>query len=106
MTPIDSTTQEQVADHLASALDALLAASVLVGGFPGDVPDEALAAALVADEGVQEAREGVQEALRGVREVGVVGEPYLDLEGAVNALAARTAEAGYRVGARVGRALG
>ena len=99
-------TQEQVAVHLAAALDALLAASVLVGGLPGDVPDDALDAALAGDEGVREARRGLQEALDGIKDLGVGTEPYLALEASVNALGARCAEAGFRVGLRVGRGLG
>ena len=106
MNPMDSTAHERVADHLFNALDSLLAASVLIGDFPTDVPDEALDAALAADEGVQEARRSHQAALRGVRDVGVGADAFLDLEATTNALAARTAEAGYRVGLRVGRGLG
>ena len=103
---MDSTTQEQVAEHLSAALDAVLAAVVLADGLTADVPDEALDSALASDEGVREARGSFQEALQAVKDLGVVGEPYLRLEAAVNALAAMTAEAGYRVGARVGRGLG
>ena len=98
-----TTTQEQVADLISNALDAVLAVVVLVGGLPADVPDDALDAALVADEGVRAARRGFQAALRGVRDVGVVGEPYLALEAACNAVSARCAEVGFRLGVRVGR---
>ena len=102
---MDSAQHEQVADLLSNALDALLAASVLVGGLPTDVSDEALDAALVADEGVREARCSLQEALDGIKDLGVGTEVFLAVEAACNALAARCAEAGYRVGLRVGRGL-
>ena len=105
MMPMDSTTHEQVADHLAAALDSVLSAIVLVGGLPDDVPDDALDAGLATDEGVRDARESAQEALGRVKDLGVVGEPYFALEATVNALAARCAEAGFRLGARVGRSL-
>ena len=104
--PMSTTRQEQVADHLSAALDAILAAVVLVGDLPDDVPDAALDSALAGDEGVKEARTGLQEALCGVKALGVEGAPYFALEGAVNALAARCAEAGYRLGLRAGRGLG
>ena len=100
---MDSTTQEQVAEHLSAALDAVLAAVVLADGLTADVPDEALDAALAAEEGVQGARRGFQEALQAVRAGGVGPDAYLDLEAACNALAARSSEAGFRLGFRVGR---
>jgi hypothetical protein len=103
--PMNPVKQEQVADHLAAALDAILAAAVLVVGLPDDIPDDALDAALGGDEGVQKARRSVQDALQNVSKLGVKGEPYLGLEADVNALAARCAEAGFRVGVRVGRGL-
>ena len=103
---MDSTTQEQVAEHLSAALDAVLAAVVLADGLTADVPDEALDSALASDEGVREARRGLQEVLDGIKDLGVGTEPYLALEASVNALGARCAEAGFRVGLRVGRGLG
>ena len=103
--PANPTAHQQLADHLAVALDAVLAGSVLVGGIGDDIPDAALDSALAADKGVQGARESLQEALNGVRELGVGVDAYLALEATCNALCARCAEAGFRLGLHVGRGL-
>ena len=95
---MDSIAQEQVALHLTAALDSVLAAAVFVGGVPEHVPDDALDAVLAADSAVQDARRGVQQVLQRLRESGQRVEAVLDLEAATNALAARCAEAGFRLG--------
>ena len=89
--------QEQTIAHLSTALHELLAATVLMGGLPDDVPDDALDAALKTDPTVMKARKSVQDALQRLRSRGV-GEALFAWEEAVNALAARCAEVGYRVG--------
>ena len=89
----------QLAEHLTTALDALLAALVVAGGVGQEhVPDDALDAALNAASAVQDARRGVQRVLQQLRDSGGVADALLDLEEATNALAARCAEAGFRLG--------
>ena len=90
-------THEKAVDHLSTALHELLAATVLMGGLPDDIPDDALDAALRIDPALQEARKGVQDALQTLQSSGMADSLFV-LEEAVNALAARCAEAGYRVG--------
>ena len=90
-------THEKAFDHLNTAIHELLAAAVLVGGLPDDIPDDALDAALKTDPTVQEARKSVQDALQTLQSRGV-GEALFAWEEAVNALAARCAEVGYRIG--------
>ena len=104
MMPMEPDQREQIAEHLGAALDALLAAVVLVdGGGEGiTVPGNALDVALGSDPDVQDARAALREALRGLGDVVGVGV-IIDLESAVNAYAARCAEAGFNVGVRVGQ---
>lgn len=65
--------------------------------------DDHLDEALSSSHGVREARQRFQEALRTVERAGAGGDirqAILDLEEATNALAARCAETGLRVGLR------
>lgn len=94
---------QDVCSHLHAALDHLLAALVRAEGLP-NVPllDEALDAALAGDPALKEVRTRFQEALRSLQ--GAEGDDdrlrlILALEEAVNALGARCAEVGFRVGA-------
>lgn len=89
--------QEQTIAHLSTALHELLAAIVLLGGLPTDIPDDALDAALKTDPAVQEARQRFQAALQDMRDT-VGKDGIFNLEEAANALAARCAETGVRVG--------
>ena len=89
--------QEQTIAHLSTAIHELLAAIVLMGGLPDDIPADALDAAIKIDPTVQEARQRFQTALQGMRDT-VGKDSILYLEEAANALAARCAEAGYRIG--------
>ena len=92
-----TTMQDQVTDHLHTALHEILAAIVMMGGLPDDPPDDALDAALQIEPAVQEARQRFQTALQDMRDT-VGKDGIFNMEEAVNALAARCAEAGYRVG--------
>lgn len=95
MTPTD---QREVAVHLREALDHLLAGLVLAEGLPNlNVPGEALDIALRAPPAFKEARERLQQALQGILDREVV----LAVEEAANALAARAAEVGFRLGVHV-----
>jgi len=96
---MDSTAQERVTEHLAIAIDAIIAARVLAGGLPGDIrADDALDTALGAEPSVKDARKGVQEALQAFQTQEGHQDAFLALEEATNALAARCAEVGYKVG--------
>jgi len=95
MTPAD---QQEVAVHLHEALDHLIAGLMLAEGLPNStVPGEALDVALRATPAFREARQGLQQALQGIHDHAVV----LAVEEAANALAARAAEVGFRLGVRV-----
>jgi hypothetical protein len=94
-----TTSAEQVAGHVQAALNELLTAAVLIGGVPFvHVPDDALDAALRGSASVQDARQAFNVALRRLRDNGAGADVVLDLEAAVNALAARCAEVGFGVG--------
>lgn len=89
-----ATENHRLAELLADALDQVAAAYMAAGGELETLPfGEALDVALKRDEAVQEARQQLSQIELG-----------LDLEEAVNALAARSAEAGLKLGLRVGRA--
>jgi len=94
---------ELVQGHLKVALDELLAAAVLVGGLDETIPDEALDALLATDPTIRNARAAVQDALQAVALAAVGRDAILTLEEATNAFVARAAEAGFKLGARVGR---
>ena len=83
-------------EHIDIAVDALLTARVALGGG-GDlaVPEEALTAALQADDDYVEARQHFVDALGELR---ATGADVLDLEAAVNAVVFGGAVAGWRLG--------
>ena len=94
---------EQIVEHLHNALDAILASLTELGPLPHEPPDEALDAALRADERHQAARAEFRQAW----DVLMVHLPdnqarksALDLEAASNALAASAFAGGWRCGLR------
>lgn len=103
------TNEEKIQEHLQAALENVLAALVLSGADPGgDVPTDAIDAALSTDPRVRIARQALDVAVRALDCQGVGDghrQAVLAVEEAVNALVARAADAGYRVGVRVGRGL-
>jgi hypothetical protein len=99
------TSDERMRDHLQAALDQVLAALVVSGGLPEEVPDNVLEAGLANDPAVQDARLGLVSILNRLIDTSTSEgrQALLAIEAAGNACAARCAEAGYRLGLRVGR---
>lgn len=100
------TGDERVRAHLQTALDQVLAALILTGGVPGEVPDDALDAGVGNDPAAQKARLALISTLTQLVGVSTSDgrQALLAIEAAANAYAARCAEAGYQLGLRVGRA--
>lgn len=89
--------QHEVVLHMHEAVNHLLMVLVRLEGLPaGAVPDDAIDMALLSSVAYQEARQGFRAALLRVDD----REVLLAVEEAVNALLARAAEVGYRVGVR------
>ena len=93
---------DALVEHLDRALDAVLAVRVALGGPNIPVPDEALDEALQRDDAYQEARRRFSATFAVMsRRLGAEDEAsLLDFEGTVNALVARAAECGWRLGRR------
>ena len=102
---MDAHVQERVAERLSAALDAIVAALVLVGDLPIDVPDDALDAALSADPSVMDARVVLASLLDDLAGQGADAHTLIRIDEVAHAYAARSAEAGYRIGVRLRRAL-
>jgi hypothetical protein len=99
------TDDAQVREHLQVALDQLLAALIVSGGLPEEIPDDAMDAGLAGNPAVQEARLGLISTLNRLIDpsTGDGRQALLALEAGANAYAARCAEAGYRLGLLVCR---
>lgn len=94
--------EDALVEHLDRALDAVLAVRVALGGSNVPVPEEALDEALQRDDAYLEARRRFSTAfavLAGQRDADE-GPSLLDFESTVNALVARAAECGWRLGRR------
>ena len=101
--PRVATTASEAAQHLGSALEAVLTALVALGGSPPEglpLLDEALDLALRKSEGYQAARAEFREALEKLLVEVPEGQrdQVLRLEAASNHLASATAEIGWRLG--------
>ena len=100
---------DKLRDRLQAALENVLSALVLAGvDLRDETPADAIDAALSTDPSVQTARQALDVAVRAL-DGAEAGDGHrqavLAVEEAVNALVARAADAGYRVGVRVGRGL-
>ena len=98
--------EDRLREHLQGALDQLLVALALTGGsaLEAGVPTDAIDAALGADPAVGIARVTFLEALRSLGNSDARDDrrqAVLTLEEATNALVARSADVGYRLGLRV-----
>ncbi len=93
---------DALVQHLDRALDAVLAVRVALGASSLPVPDEALDEALQRDDAYQQARRrfSTSFAVLAGQHDAEEGPSLLDLESAVNALVARAAECGWRLGRR------
>ena len=102
MTTIESAATERVVEHLDSALDALLAARVLLGMREVEVPVEALDAIMLRDSGHQVARRQFAEALERLLNLlpstGPARKQVLLMEETVNALVSEATVVVWRLG--------
>ncbi|MBI2378012.1 MAG: hypothetical protein HYV07_28685 [Deltaproteobacteria bacterium] len=94
--------EEDLLEHLHQALDEILTVIVSLDGLPTDeVPDGALDVALRSDESFCEAQDAFRDALKPV--LALDERLGLNVEQVANALAARAAEVGFRLGTMVNR---